>query len=94
MKQELLTQNAMKFQWLKLHNLQLLVQFVQNSRKEDNPLTAMWRHNASSDYDEVVNWFVSHPQRDENKAKPKSDGTQVKTEDGGMPYSIFKVAFR
>lgn len=63
-------------------------------QKEDNPLTAMWRHNASSDYDEVVNWFVSHPQRDENKAKPKSDGTQVKTEDGGMPYSIFKVAFR
>ena len=51
--------------------------------KEDNPLTSMWRHNASSDYDEVVNWFVSHPQRDD-KGKPKTEGAVVKTEDAGI----------
>lgn len=54
-----------------------------DQHKEDNPLTSMWRHNASSDYDEVVKWFVSHPQREDNKGKLKPESAVVKTEDGG-----------
>ncbi|CAD7704786.1 unnamed protein product [Ostreobium quekettii] len=52
--------------------------------KDDNPFSSAWRHNVSnvsSDYDEVVDWFVSRPQRDENK-KSKSDGPRIKSEEG------------
>eukprot|EP00803_Ostreobium_quekettii_P011156 evm.model.scf_33.6 EVM.evm.TU.scf_33.6 scf_33:88200-90748(+) len=49
--------------------------------KADNPLSSMYRHNLSSDYDEVIDWFVSRPQGGENR-KSTADGLHIKSEEG------------